>query len=75
MELTSHVMRRAEQRGFTETDLRRMLQEARDLREDWVPGRWVVETSHGGRPWEVVVEPDTIERVVVVVTAYPVDRR
>ena len=58
-------------RDFTELDLRHMLERARDLRSDIVKGRWIIETHHGRREWEVVVEPDREDRVLIVVTAYP----
>jgi hypothetical protein len=32
----------------------------------------MIETSHGGRPWIVMVEPDAEEQLLVVVTAYQV---
>ena len=74
LEFTSHLERRTEDRGFTEVDLRAMLEHAATLQFDVVPGRFVVDTRHRGRPWQVVVEPDARLRRVVVVTAFPVDR-
>jgi hypothetical protein len=59
-------------RQFSEVDLRRMLEQASDLREDIVEGRWVVEAWHSKVPWEVIVEPDFDAQRTVVVTAYPV---
>ena len=59
-------------RRFTEIDLRRTLQQATGYREDVVEGRWVIETRHRGKAWEVIVEPDQERRLLVVVTAYPV---
>jgi hypothetical protein len=32
----------------------------------------VIETDHKRAPWEVIVEPDEIDHLLVVVTAYPV---
>src|SRR5260370_18822818 len=58
-------------RRFTEIDLRRMLAKAADYREDVVEGRWVIETRHRRRAWEVIVEPDSERRVVVVGSAFP----
>jgi len=75
LELTPHVEKRMEDRSFSETDLRLMLEGAILLKPDLVEGRHVVETRHGGRAWEVIVEPDEIDRLLVVVTAYPVDRK
>jgi hypothetical protein len=70
LELTPHVEKRMEDRGFTEVDLRQMLGTARSFRRDVVEGRFVVETRFRGRPWEVVVEPDEVEHLLVVVTAF-----
>lgn len=60
-------------RRFSEIDLRTMLSVAMNLREDHEAGRWVVETSHESRSWEVIVEPDFVDQLVVVITAYPVE--
>jgi hypothetical protein len=59
-------------RDFTEVDLRTMLEEAVSFDSDVETGRWVVDCSHAGRPWHVIVEPDETPRLLVVVTAYPV---
>ena len=59
-------------RRFTEIDLRRMLERASGYRKDLVEGRWVIEARHGGKAWEVIVEPDPGRQLLVVVTAYPV---
>jgi len=58
--------------GFSELDLRNMMTSAMNLHEDHEPGRWVVETTHESRPWAVVVEPDAVDDLLVVITAYPV---
>jgi hypothetical protein len=62
-----------EDRRFTEVDVRRMLERASGYRRDVVPGRWVIETKHSRRNWEVIVEPLISERLLLVVTAYPVE--
>ena len=72
LELTSHLLKRMVDRGFSEIDLRSMMEAAMRLRVDEEPGRWIVETSHASRPWEVIVEPDAEDRLLVVITAYPV---
>jgi len=51
-----------------------MLQCASGYRKDIVDGRWVVEARHNGGPWEIIVEPDESEKLLVVITAYPVSR-
>ena len=55
---TAHVERRMEERGFSEVELRAMLDDATELLPASRPGRWIAHTSHAGRPWAVVVEPD-----------------
>jgi hypothetical protein len=62
-----------EDRRFTEVDLRRMLERATGHRRDSVPGRWVIDTRHSRRAWEVILEPLITEQLVLVVTAYPLD--
>jgi hypothetical protein len=73
LELTPHVEKRMEDRGFTEVDLRSMLERATGFRPDVVDGRFVVETRFRARAWEVVVEPDEMEHLLVVVTAFGVE--
>jgi len=60
-------------RGFSEIDLRSMLQHASAHRADVVPGRWVIETKHRRTSWEVILEPDERVELLVVITAYPVE--
>ena len=62
-----------EDRDFTEVELRLMLERATRFHADVVEGRFVVEAQLRGHPWEVVVEPDEVEHLLVVVTAYPVE--
>lgn len=40
---------------------------------DVVDGRFVIETRHARRAWEIIVEPDEDDELLVVVTAYPTD--
>jgi len=75
LELTPHVLKRMVDREFTELDLRQMLEDATALRPDVEERRWVVAARLRRRPWEMIVEPDEAERVLVVITAYPVVRR
>jgi hypothetical protein len=71
LELTPHLEKRMEDRDFNEVDLRAMLHRAASHRPDHVRGRFVIEASHRGRAWDVVVEPDEEDRLLVVVTCYP----
>ena len=73
LELTPHVEKRMEDRGFTEVDLRSMLEQATGFRPDVADGRFVIQTRFRGRAWEVVVEPDEMEHLLVVVTAFGVE--
>jgi hypothetical protein len=65
-----HLAKRMLDRSFNETDLRDMLEHAKSYRPDVEPGRWIIVTSHRSQPWEVIVEPDPITRVLIVITAY-----
>jgi hypothetical protein len=73
LELSSHLFERMADRGFNEVEVRRMLSAAVDLRRDVIPGRWSIETHHRRKRWEVIVEPDADEQLLVVITAYPVE--
>lgn len=50
-----------------------MLNRATSYHRDVVAGRFVLVARHRRRRWEVVVEPDRGARVMVVVTAYPIE--
>lgn len=72
IEFTPHLLKRMEDRNFNEVDLREMLHRSKNYRKDIVEGRWVIETRHNRHLWEVIVEPDEFQNLLVVVTAYPV---
>jgi hypothetical protein len=74
LELSSHLLKRMEDRAFDEVDLRRMLEYASGHRADILEGRFVIAATHMGQPWEVIVEPDEGRRLLVVITAYPVEQ-
>jgi hypothetical protein len=73
LELCDHVLERMVDRSFSETDLRLMLDSATGYHEDVVEGRWVIESKHDGRDWEIIVEPVVESSLLTVVTAYPVN--
>lgn len=50
-----------------------MLERAKSYRPDIVEGRWIIEALHRRRSWDVIVEPDAAAKLLVVITAYPVD--
>ena len=62
-----------EDRGFNEIALRRMLANGSGHRADLLAGRFIMEGWHGGKAWEVIVEPDDVRQLLVVITAYPAD--
>ena len=75
LELTPHLLKRMVDRGFTEVELREMLERALGYRSDILEGRFVIDVRHAGKPWEVVVEPDDTDSLLVVITAYLVETR
>ncbi len=68
-----HARQVMRERDVTEVDVREMLEDARDLYWASLAGRWVVLSRWRRRLWEVVVEPDAIDGVLVVITVYEVD--
>lgn len=74
LELTPHLLKRMEDRGFTEVELREMLEKAESYEADVVEGRFVIETRHRRKRWQVIVEPDAVATRLVVVTAYAAGR-
>lgn len=68
--LTFHVERRMEDRGFTEVDLRAMMEAASGWRRDHVEDRFVLLCRLRGRRWQVIIEPDEDRQVLVIITAY-----
>jgi Domain of unknown function (DUF4258) len=73
LELSPHLLKRMVDRSFSETDLRQMLDDAVGYHANHEEGRWAIETRREGRAWEIIVEPDEQEQILVVVTAFPVD--
>jgi hypothetical protein len=51
-----------------------MMEGAMRFRPDIEEGRWCIEAQFKGRPWEVIVEPMPEKKLLVVVTAYDVNR-
>ena len=75
LELSPHVLDRMIDRGFTEADLRLMVEVTDEIRPGSSSGRWILGTILQRERWEVVVEPDERDRVIVVITAYRVEAR
>ena len=57
-------------RGFTETDLRAMLEDAASVEEQG-HGTFMVKTQHVDARWEVIVMPDRDKEIIIAITAYP----
>lgn len=72
LELSPHLLKRMRDRAFDEVDLRVMLEAATVWSPSDTSGRFVIAARHSGRPWRIVVEPDEEDRLLVVITAYPV---
>ncbi|MCI0495076.1 DUF4258 domain-containing protein [candidate division KSB1 bacterium] len=72
LEFTPHLDKRLSDRDLTEIDLRIMFDNASGYARDNVEGRWIVKTRHKGKRWEIIVEPDFEEKLLVVITVYPV---
>lgn len=70
LELTPHIEKRMEERGFSEIDLRTMVESPRKILADRFKGRWIIQCHHRNQGWEVIVEPDQEEQLIVVITAY-----
>ena len=71
--VSHHASRRMAQRMCPEWMLRSMLQSPSGVQSDAAPGRFLIEALNHGRLWHIIVEPDYGERVMIVVTLYPVD--
>ncbi len=71
--LSPHMIERMQEREFSELDLRTMLNDARGYQPSVVSGRFLIESRHARQRWEIVVEPDELERTLIVITAYGVE--
>lgn len=67
---SGHAELRMAQRSITEIDVRAMLQQAQGYSPSPVQGRDMIEATPHGRPWIVILEPDSDDQVLVVVTAF-----
>ena len=70
--LSPHLLERMHERTFTELELRAMLDEAEGYRPSITSGRFLIATRRERERWEIVVEPDEREEVLIIVTAYKV---
>ncbi len=70
--LSPHALERMQERGLGEVELRTLLHDAEDVRPSCMPGRFLITSSAGKDTWRIVVEPDELEGILIVVTAYGV---
>jgi hypothetical protein len=71
IEISSHCVKRMQERGFNEAELRAMIDDASGISEQ-AHGTYLLDTCYEGRKWEVIVSVDDARQTVIVVTAYPV---
>jgi len=75
IELTPPLLKRMLDRGFSEVDLRLMLTDASEYAPSSSPHRFILQCEHLSEVWEVVVEPDETDEVLLVITAYRKDQQ
>ncbi len=73
LELTPHIEKRMVQRDLSEIDLRKMLYNARGFKKDKEQERWIIYSKIDSVNWEIIVEPDYDEKLLVAVTAYSIE--
>ena len=73
IEITPHVEKRMVQRDFSEIELRTMLHGAHNFENDAVFGRFKIKSKLKGKSWEIIVEPDSIEKLLVIITGYQIE--
>jgi len=57
-------------RGFSEVDIRSMIESPIEIVRDTCPGRYLARCLWHGRRWDVILEPDDVSNTVIIVTAY-----
>lgn len=58
------------QRNFNEIELREMLSRTEMYEKDIDENRFKINASFRNRRWEIIVEPDFDEKILVIITAY-----
>jgi hypothetical protein len=69
LEFSSHCLKRMQERGFNEAELRALLADAEELVEQ-IHGTFVVVSMQVDKRWEIIVAPDLEKRRIVVISAY-----
>jgi hypothetical protein len=70
IEITPHLEKRMIQRNFTEIMLREMLSNVHTYEKDIEEHRYKINVTFKNRKWEIIVEPDLEEELLVIITAY-----
>lgn len=70
IEISSHVEKRMITRNINEIDLRSMLGNPSDYEEDSENGRFLIKSFYKHKCWEIIVEPDFEENILVIITAF-----
>jgi len=71
LKIPAHMQKRFSKRDFNEIELRRMMEDETNFREDRHEGRWII-IRFREKAWEVIVEPLADEVKLEVITAYEV---
>jgi hypothetical protein len=70
IEFIPHLLKRMLDRQFNEVSLRIMLDEAIDYAPE-ENDRFIILTKYDNQKWKIIVEPEYIDRVLLIITAYP----
>jgi hypothetical protein len=70
VEISSHVEKRMVTTKFNEIDLRSMLDSSSGYEKDSEEGRFLIRSVYKHKYWEIIVEPDYEEKILVIITAY-----
>lgn len=63
------------ERGFNALDVRMMMHKPDRIYASPGTDRWIVDARLRGKRWRVILEPDPVQREMVIITAYPLRRR
>jgi len=73
IEITPHIEKRMISRNFSEIELREMLINAKEFEKDIEDSRYKITSKLRTKKWEIIVEPDYFEKLLVIITAYCIE--
>lgn len=73
IELSGHIEKRMLQRGFSEAELRTMLDDVLEIAPTREDGRWQVICRFEGTRWKIILEPREVHQTIEAITAFPLD--